>query len=640
MSADEVGEPKRAFPWQAAGLLTAVTLAAVLRFAGLGFGLRHKPHWDETVFVSSVSRMLAAGDWDHRFYEYPGLFCYLLAPVLACLAPERRESAEAYLLARGLVAAFGVASVALAWRLGRRLAGHWGALTAALLVAVSPVEVITAHTIRPDVVLETFVLAALLAFASLEGTRVSELRAGVALGAATAVKFSGALLGPAYLVAWWSAPGRRLAGMALGAAAAILVFFLATPYGLLHAREFLGGIAVQWGAHYGGAEPVGGLSFGEVVSYYAATILRALGPVGTALLALGVASASRRPRVYGPCLMQVVVTLLVFSTASRRYERFLVPVLGLLAVLAGEGVRLVAARSRAWAGTAVLAATLWPLFVSLGYVRVVTEPGTRDLVLDWVEAHVPDRARVVNAVPELGLDPGRIEVVDATGSDSLDRQLASDADYAIWVGEPRALLGLERLFLAAPQDPESGPGIGVYRAPAALRRPLRAVSLARAQLRASSSASDLPALVDGSLETEWTSAEPQRPGQWLELELPESVTLVRVDLLLGPKPLRYGRNLHLLVADGLPGAPEVDGLPQVSKAGTASDWTRVRVAAGRPPVEMQGSAGEGPSQRLWIEPRRVRALRIAQEGTSDRRWGIAELRLWTSSDATPAPPEK
>jgi hypothetical protein len=630
MSADGAAGRKRAFPWEAAGLLTALTLAVILRFAGLGFGLRHKPHWDEAVFVTSVSQMLAAGDWDHRFYEYPGLFCYLLAPVLACLAPERRESAEAYLLARGLVAAFGVLSVALAWRLGRRLAGHWGALTAALLVAVSPVEVITAHTIRPDVVLEAFVLAALLAFASLGGSAASELRAGVAIGAATAVKFSGALLAPAYLVAWWSAPGRKRAYLALAAAAAILMFFLATPYALLHAREFLGGVAVQWGAHYGEADAVGQLSFGEVAVYYAKTVLRALGPVGTALLGLGVASALRRPRVYGPCLVQVMVTLLVFSTASRRYERFLVPVLGLLAVLAGEGVRLVAARSRAWAGTALVAATLWPLFVSLGYVKVVTEPGTRDLALDWVEAHVPDRARVVSAVPELGLDPGRIEVVDATGSDALDRLLATDADYAIWVGEPPSLMSFERLFLAAPQDLESGPGIGVYRAPAALRQPLGAVSLARAQLRASSSASDLAALVDGSLETAWTSAEPQRPGQWLELELPEAVTLVRVDLLLGPKPLRYGRNLHLLLADGLPGVSEANG---------ASGWTRVRVAAGRPPVEMQGSSREGPSQRLWIEPRRVRSLRIVQEGTSDRRWGIAELRLWTSSEAvTPAPP--
>jgi hypothetical protein len=47
---------------------------------------------------------------DHRFYEYPGLFFYFLAPVLALLPREALSSPQAYLVARGVVAAFGVAS--------------------------------------------------------------------------------------------------------------------------------------------------------------------------------------------------------------------------------------------------------------------------------------------------------------------------------------------------------------------------------------------------------------------------------------------------------------------------------------------------------------------------------------------------
>lgn len=103
-------------------LLAILTLAAVLRFTGLSWGLRHQPTWDERVFVHSTRAMITKGDLDHRYYEYPGLFFYLLYPVLASV-PSESESGTFYLAARALVAAFSVASVALTYLLGARLAG-------------------------------------------------------------------------------------------------------------------------------------------------------------------------------------------------------------------------------------------------------------------------------------------------------------------------------------------------------------------------------------------------------------------------------------------------------------------------------------------------------------------------------------
>src|SRR5207245_9420354 len=144
-------------------LASILVLAAALRLTSLGWGLRHLPDLDERWFVENVGRMLAARDLDHRFYEYPGLFFYLLAPVLAFLHPPD-FGPGAYLAARAVVAAFGVASVGLTYLLGRHLGGRAAGLAACLLVAVSPVEVFTAHMLRPDVALETFVLLAFLAF--------------------------------------------------------------------------------------------------------------------------------------------------------------------------------------------------------------------------------------------------------------------------------------------------------------------------------------------------------------------------------------------------------------------------------------------------------------------------------------------
>ena len=84
-------------------LVATLGLAAFLRFTALGWGLRHEPDWDERVFVQSAAWMVASGDLDHRFYEYPGLFVYLIAPAVALHGPPE-VGPDAYLAARRVVA--------------------------------------------------------------------------------------------------------------------------------------------------------------------------------------------------------------------------------------------------------------------------------------------------------------------------------------------------------------------------------------------------------------------------------------------------------------------------------------------------------------------------------------------------------
>jgi len=94
-----------------AALLAILLLAAALRAVGLGWGLRHPPHPDESVFLDNVALMLRSGDLDHRYYQYPGLFFYMLYP-LVWLLPSGGDAPgpAAYQAARALVAAFGVAA--------------------------------------------------------------------------------------------------------------------------------------------------------------------------------------------------------------------------------------------------------------------------------------------------------------------------------------------------------------------------------------------------------------------------------------------------------------------------------------------------------------------------------------------------
>src|SRR5262245_52412322 len=175
--------------------------------------------------------MLGRGDLDHAYYEYPGLTFYLLAPVLGLL---RLHGPGAYLAARAIVAVFSVLNVALSYRLGSALKGPAAGLAAAALMAVSPAEVRVAHMVRPDVILETLSLLALLSFLRLGERARDDVLAGAAIGAAVAVKFTGVLLLPSYLVQRWLTPPRGWHQPLLAGLASVLSFGLLSPYSFLH----------------------------------------------------------------------------------------------------------------------------------------------------------------------------------------------------------------------------------------------------------------------------------------------------------------------------------------------------------------------------------------------------------------------
>src|SRR5687767_5093970 len=97
-------------------LLAVLLVAAALRFAGIAHHLaRAGPEYDErTIFVEPVLRMWRTGSLDPTVYTgYAGFFNHLAAiPVAAGLRLGGETGAA--VAARGLVAAFGVVSVALA----------------------------------------------------------------------------------------------------------------------------------------------------------------------------------------------------------------------------------------------------------------------------------------------------------------------------------------------------------------------------------------------------------------------------------------------------------------------------------------------------------------------------------------------
>lgn len=395
-----------------------------------------------------------------------------------------------------------------------------------------------------------------------------DLCAGLALGAATAIKFTGFFL--------------------LALSAATVLGLASTPFALIHFESFFAGVSVQWRYHYHGHAVAPRLE--ELSFYYLTTFGWGLGPVAVALVFVGVWGARRSWRSWAPVVAVPVVTLIVLSTAEARWVRLTIPALGALSVVAALGFETVAARvpRAAWATAA--AAAVFPLAMSMAYVRETLRPGTRDVVVDWVTARLPPASRILSGIPGIGIDRRRFEIVTPRGILGRDQLLAGCVDAILWPADagPPPLEGRQADFVARSGLKVAGPSLFVFLTPPERRESLKPVDLRRAVLKASANSADLGRAVDGDLDTFWVASA------------------------------RWGRRLGLPVSD--------DGLR----------WQPALAMSCRPPVaEQVGVAAGQASQILAVEPVRTRWLRIAAMPAIHSRWGFAELRIDALDDAPP-----
>jgi hypothetical protein len=591
---------------QVAILALVLLVAAVLRLIGLDWGLRHPPHGDESAFVLNVHRMIAEGDLDHRYYEYPGLFFYVLYPFLRLAMGAEPPTANAYLAARAVVAACGVAAVALQFVFARRLMAAGPALFSAALLAVSLVAVQTAHSLRPDVALQAFYLVALIAMLRMDGRAASDLRAGAALGAAAAIKFSGVFLVPALVARRLLVPGRRATGLLLAAAGAAAVFVIASPYSVLHLGEFVEGIETQVSYHYEESpDPELVRSYGDMVLLYLGIWTRALGTPATALSVLGLAAAARAPRVWIPLLLVPLTAIVVFSTSQVRHDRFLLPALVVAFALAAAGWAEVWTVSRRLAILVAFVALALPLLASVRYVSDVSRPGTGDRAIDWAATALPAGARVLTRL-DLGLDESKAEVFKVARLDQRSQVLASDVVFSTHRDDPGPLAGLVPLATFEPTGRYDGPTITAWSVPEALRARVM-IPLAGAALASSSGEASLPAAIDGRSDTWWRTDEIQRAGDFLTVELGREVEISGIELGLDREPRFAARELQL----------------QLRSKGA---WWRPYYVPGRARPEDQRLPAS--QVLLLLGPARADAVRLVLTRNGGRRWGVSELALW------------
>lgn len=457
------------------GALLAV--AAALRLTGIEYGLPfgNLLNPDEASIVPRAWEMTHGGGPDPKWFAYPTLLMYVLAPV------EWLFGEPSYLAARVVVVLFGVGGVAAAWWLGR-VYGAVAGLVAATAVAVDTTHVAYSRMAVTDVPMAT---AATLSLAFAVRGRV--MAAAIAAGVATGFKYPAAfLLVPIAVVAWRDA-GRVVRAWALAAA----TFVAVSPFVLIRwwsgaSEDFARARRLARDGWLGFEnDPPTALAFID-------RLWQGLGPflvIALAGLALALWRRERADLVLASFVLAYYANLL---TIDAHFDRYVLPLVPALAALGGGVVNWCLARAghgarpgMAVAGVALFVTAVWS--VSEAYDRTKTD--SRVAALPRLLAAVPvgtaiavesstprltDRAVISLELPgpSFAVDPKRdvatlrslgVEYVLVTGAVA-DRVLAARDRYpreARFYDELRTTG--RRVLYVERGDGLAGPWVALYR---------------------------------------------------------------------------------------------------------------------------------------------------------------------------------
>lgn len=286
------------------------------------------------------------------------------------LAPSQLFADDpSYGAARGAAVIIALGGVAATWWLGRAAYGRTAAAVGAATVAVATTHVAYSRMAVTDVLLTLLVTVTL---ALLIARRLEW--AGIAAGLAVSAKYPGiALVVPLAVAGWghWRAIARSLA-LALGA------FFVTSTFVVVHAGRAWADIhRVQELARLGwlGFEDDPGLTLAFVDRLWGA-----LGPVLIVMLVAALLAVRRLTLADRVLLSFLAAYWLQLVPVHAPFDRYVLPLVPVLGVLAGTVRRL--------APIAAIA-LLVPLAWSIGDARSLRGKDTRLVADSWIAANVP-----------------------------------------------------------------------------------------------------------------------------------------------------------------------------------------------------------------------------------------------------------
>jgi hypothetical protein len=426
---------------------------------------------DEPTHFSIGLRIFKTGDLNPHWLNYPSLMFYLNAlalvpfyligkasgvfstpadipfPEIVTMGVGRLTMPSEFLFSRGLTAAFGVGSILIVYLIGRELhSNRWAARIAAFLFAISPASVYNSHLIRPDTFAVFFALFSFFwARRILDNpSRWNYVWAGIGAGLAVSSKYNMPLVLLPMIVAHFlrfGLPGIKRKELYFGVGMAALAFLLTTPYAVIDYQRFLKDMGYEVSAQASGHAGVEGNTFAWYLGFLwgnegflvivsaveAVRLILARSKNGLVMLAF--------PAVYFVFINQFIVR------NDRTILPFL-PFLHLLAAMLMVGVFEWLLKSRRLprqvvaagflAGGALIVAQ--PLQTSLAADIRLTQPDGRDAARQWLEANLPDGARVALEAYSPYLDTRRFTVfgIDAIVDRSPEWYAQNGFEYLVF----------------------------------------------------------------------------------------------------------------------------------------------------------------------------------------------------------------
>lgn len=363
-----------------------------------------------------------------NFHErYPWLLAWTLAalPVAHAPADVASEQAEAehlaraarpFVLVRGAVALLSTLQVLLVYFLARRFVGEGRALVASLLVATSLLQLLFAVQARPHGAHAGIALLALLAALQLS-ERFSWARLALsALSSAAALatlQLGFSTLPPLALACWLSRGAGRARRLGLALAAPLAAALLALAW--YTNRPYVDAQGIHLARAEGGGHTLSFEQMDFLGTWRGARMLFEHDPVLSVLAAGGLLLLLARARPLWRAADEAtrraslvaagfaLPYLLVITIQGEVYERFLIPLLPFLAILAASAAGWIwrAKLARPLVGAALLLA----LVSSAQFVRLARAPDTWEQAAAFLREHSTPGQRIAlfpdNALPLL-----------------------------------------------------------------------------------------------------------------------------------------------------------------------------------------------------------------------------------------------
>lgn len=397
-------------------IVTALTLiAGWLRFTAISFGMPGTYRPDEQYMIYPAVDFV--DDWNPHFAIYPAAQMYVQHAALYAYASLRGHASNfrsmyqsdqlalAYLVARWVSAAFGVATVPAIYFAVAPF-GTVAALAAAAILTFSPLHVLHskfATTDVPAVFWLTLAIAMVLGIAN-HGRFRYYFFAGLFSGLATATKYPAGVIVFGILSAhfeWRRRSGRSFFGsfvdakIWLAAAVTLFAFFCATPYFFLDWAHTLHDLTYQGGYFFSGYSAAG---YG-----WRWVFLRSMptcyGVAVEALMLAGViwSLLTRRPGTLS-LLAYLGITLVILFFSDILFYRYILVLLPGMALLSGvfvaDLITCAATQPRQGRLTALaiggFAVLLTPsLMRDIQLDRLLLKTDTRQLARQWIVKKIP-----------------------------------------------------------------------------------------------------------------------------------------------------------------------------------------------------------------------------------------------------------